>query len=149
MNTPHGLIDQSVSGRKNDYLFRLSLKALIVNEKGQVLVVKEAGRTWWDLPGGGMDHDESIHEAIARELFEEVSMTGEFDYRVIDIDEPLYLTKANVWQVRVILHVTPKYMHFKPGEDGEAIAFMEPATLKDSDHPAESRIHRYFLTLSS
>lgn len=60
MNTPHGNINQSALGRKNDYLYRLSLKGLVVNDNGEVLVVKETGRTWWDLLGGGMDHGETI-----------------------------------------------------------------------------------------
>lgn len=69
---PHGIIDQSELGRKTDYLYRVSIKGLIRNSKDEVLVVKEAGRTWWDLPGGGMDHDEDIKSALAREMHEEV-----------------------------------------------------------------------------
>ena len=38
-----------------DCLYRISLKALIYNDVGQILVVKEIDRTYWDLPGGGMD----------------------------------------------------------------------------------------------
>ena len=73
---PHGIIDQSELGRKTDYLYRVSIKGLIRDTNGQVLVVKETGRTWWDLPGGGMDHDESIKSALAREMHEEVGLTG-------------------------------------------------------------------------
>ena len=40
---------------KRDYLYRVSIKALIYNDAGQILVVKEDGRPLWDLPGGGMD----------------------------------------------------------------------------------------------
>ncbi len=88
----HGVIDQSHLDRKNDYLFRISLKCLIKNEKGEILVVKEAARTWWDLPGGGMDHGEDIKAAIARELHEEVSLEGDFTYNIIDVDDPVHLT---------------------------------------------------------
>jgi hydrolase, NUDIX family len=38
----------------------ISLKALIYNDVGQILIVKEVGRTYWDLPGGGMDYDETV-----------------------------------------------------------------------------------------
>ena len=70
------LMDEIVNGhityadnpQRQDYLFRVSLKAVIFNEKNEILIVKESGRDWWDIPGGGMDHGESIKEALAREL---------------------------------------------------------------------------------
>ena len=65
------------SDRRTDYLYRISLKGLIRNDAGEVLVVKEAGRDWWDLPGGGMDHGEDIKFALAREMKEEVNMEGD------------------------------------------------------------------------
>lgn len=95
--TPHGVIDQSHIHRKSDYLFRMSIKCLIKNKDGMVLVVKESGRTWWDLPGGGMDHGETIKEAMARELYEEVSLTGDFNHRLLTIENPTFLAHANVW----------------------------------------------------
>lgn len=141
--TPHGDINQSAISRKNDYLYRLSIKALILNEDGEVLVVKETGRGWWDLPGGGMDHEESIKEAIARELREEVSLDGDFTYKVIAVDEPAFLEHANVWQVRLVFLVKPTIMQFSPGEDGDDLTFIEPETLKDSTHSAERSVYRY------
>lgn len=77
--------------RPADYLYRVSLKCLIFNDEGEVLVVKEKGRDFWDLPGGGMDHGENLHAAIAREMAEEVSLVGDFEYKVIDVDEPKFL----------------------------------------------------------
>jgi 8-oxo-dGTP pyrophosphatase MutT (NUDIX family) len=66
-----------------------------MNDQGEVLVVKEVGRTWWDLPGGGMDHGEDIKSALARELKEEVNLSSNFTYRVIDVEDPAYLSHAN------------------------------------------------------
>lgn len=147
MHSPHGLIDQSSLGRKNDYLYRLSLKGLILNERNEVLVVKESGRNWWDLPGGGMDHDENIKHALARELFEEVSLQGDFTYHVIDIDEPVFLANANVWQVRIIFQVMPTAMIFTPGEDGDAIEFKSIEEFEHSSIDVERRIYRYITKL--
>ncbi len=140
---PHGNIDQSAISRKNDYLFRLSIKALIQNENGEVLVVKETGRSWWDLPGGGMDHEESIKIAIARELKEEVNLSGDFTYKVISVDEPAFLEHANVWQVRLVFLVKPDLMQFSPGEDGDDLTFIKPSTLQDSSRDAERSVYRY------
>ena len=54
--------------------YRISLKALIRDEQGRVLLVKEAGDTWWGLPGGGFDHNESMHSCLSRELAEELGV---------------------------------------------------------------------------
>ena len=141
--TAHGNIDQSAISRKNDYLYRLSIKALIQNENGEVLVVKETGRSWWDLPGGGMDHEESIKAAIARELKEEVNLNGDFTYKVISVDEPAFLEHASLWQVRLVFLVKPDMMQFSPGEDGDDLTFINPSTLKDSSHDAERSVYLY------
>src|SRR5690606_2413169 len=107
-----GVIDSEKAGRRIDYLYRISLKGLIRNEKGEVLVVKETGRDWWDLPGGGMDHGEEIQFALAREMKEEVNLEGDFSYSVISVDEPSYLQAHNFWQVRLIFQLNPVNMKF-------------------------------------
>jgi len=140
---PHGNIDQSALERKNDYLYRISLKSLIRNEEGNVLVVKESGRTWWDLPGGGMDHGEDIKSAISRELHEEVGLEGDFKFRVIDADDPVYLEHANVLQVRLIFEVTPDMLPTSPGIEADEISYINPSVLKDSTNPAEANIYEY------
>lgn len=138
-----GVISHTTSNRRTDYLYRLSIKSLIRNEKGEVLVVKEAGRDYWDLPGGGMDHGENIKFAIAREMKEEVNLDGNFDFTVIYIDDPAYLRTHDFWQVRLIFEVKPDDMAFSAGEDGDAVAFMHPDIFKDSESEVERRIYTY------
>lgn len=142
---PYGIIDQSELGRKTDYLYRVSIKGLIRNTDGQVLVVKEAGRAWWDLPGGGMDHGENIKLALAREMQEEVGLTGAFTYSVIAVDEPEFLCHANVWQIRLIFEVIPETLPSKAGDDADEILYINPSKLKDSEHSAERRVYEYAL----
>jgi 8-oxo-dGTP pyrophosphatase MutT (NUDIX family) len=139
----HGVIDHENNIRKTDYLYRVSMKSLIRNEKNEILVVKETGRDWWDLPGGGMDHGEDIKSAIAREMKEEVNLYGNFSYKVIDIDNPHHLAHSNIWQVRIIFEVTPLNMIFEPGEDGDEVAFMNPELFKDSNSDIERRVYEY------
>ncbi len=131
------------STRRTDYLYRISIKCLVRNDKGEVLVVKETGRTWWDLPGGGMDHGEDIKTAIAREMKEEVNLEEDFDYRIIDVDEPAHLSAHNFWQLRLIYEVVPRSMAFTAGEDGDEVEFKDPNSFKDSESEVERRIYRY------
>ena len=64
-------------GKYPTTFYRVSIKALIRNAAGQVLVVKEH-QDKWELPGGGLDHGESVHDCLQRELQEELHITNDF-----------------------------------------------------------------------
>lgn len=138
-----GIIKHPKSDRSTDYLYRISIKSLVVNSTGEVLVVKEAGREWWDLPGGGMDHGENLAAAIAREMREEVNLVGDFSYRIISVDEPAYLETHSFWQVRLVFRLSPVNMVFSAGEDADEIKFLNPETFKDSLSEVKRRIYTY------
>ncbi len=128
---------------RKDFLFRVSLKSVIFNELGDVLVVKESGRDWWDLPGGGMDHGESVHDALARELREEVSLACNFTYEPILVEDPRYLSDHNLYQMRLTFLVKPETLSFYPGEDGDEVKFVKPYSFKDSNLVTERKIYEY------
>ena len=50
--------------------YRVSIKAIIRDADGRVLLLQEKDNTW-ELPGGGMEHGETPTDALARELAEE------------------------------------------------------------------------------
>jgi 8-oxo-dGTP pyrophosphatase MutT (NUDIX family) len=139
----HGEIPSDNNPGRKDYLIRVSLKSVIFNEAGKVLVVKEKGRDWWDIPGGGIDHGESIKEVLARELYEEVSLTGDFEYEVILVEDPRYIEKHNLYQMRITFLVKPKVLEFATGEDGDEIMFIDPLQFKHSELITERKIFEY------
>ena len=53
--------------------YRVSVKAKI-NFNGKTLLVREDGKKW-DLPGGGIEHFETIQEALTRGLTEEIGVS--------------------------------------------------------------------------
>lgn len=53
--------------------YRISVKALIKNEAGKVLLIQEDNGLW-DLPGGGLNHGESVKEGLVREVREEMGL---------------------------------------------------------------------------
>lgn len=55
----------------NDLYF-LGVKAVIVNDQGQVLLLK--AKDYWDLPGGRTQVGETETEALIRELAEETGL---------------------------------------------------------------------------
>ncbi len=138
-----GVVFHDNASRRTDFLYRISLKCFVRNEEGKILVVKESGRHWWDLPGGGMDHGEDIKSAIAREMKEEVKLEGDFTFKIIDVDEPAHLSPQNFWQLRLIFEVEPNVMLFSPGDDGDEVAFMDAQMFKASESATERRIYDY------
>lgn len=60
----------------SDVAIRIRVAAILV-EAGQVLLVQheKAGRTYYMLPGGGVDAGESLTQALERELAEETGIT--------------------------------------------------------------------------
>ena len=87
------IITQNLDGTDHlDCLYRISLKALIYNDVGQILVIKEIDRTYWDLPGGGMDFGETIESSLKRELYEEVGYKGDLRYQLFDASDEMYMS---------------------------------------------------------
>ena len=65
----------------NEDIFQLGVKALIQNEEGKLLLLKippkMIGGTlkeYWDLPGGRMQHNESLEDTLRREVYEEAGL---------------------------------------------------------------------------
>lgn len=58
-----------------DDKFRLSSHAVIINQQGQVLLLKATyGDCAWGLPGGALEVGETIHQALVRECQEELGV---------------------------------------------------------------------------
>ena len=131
---------------KRDYLYRVSIKALIYNDAGQILVVKEIDRTYWDLPGGGMDFGETFESALKRELYEEVGYKGGLRYQLFDASDEMYIERINVNQICFYCRVWPENFDFAPGEEGDEVTFIDPEELllqkSEVDAPARAyKVH--------
>jgi 8-oxo-dGTP pyrophosphatase MutT (NUDIX family) len=63
---------------QEDAKFHIGIKALIINEKKEILLLygEKNGDKFWDLPGGRMQVGESIEEALRRETEEELGVSG-------------------------------------------------------------------------
>ena len=109
--------------------YRVSVKAKI-NFNGKTLLVREDGKNW-DLPGGGIEHYETIDEALKRELTEEIGVSDFFIisgpkiFKMID-------AAANRPLVFIVyeLELAPT-TEFHPSDNVE-IGLFEPGKIQDT-----------------
>lgn len=69
----------------DDCLYRVAIRVLAMHD-GKVLLVKEADDDWWALPGGGVDHGETIESTLVREVEEELGVPAalvQSDYEIV------------------------------------------------------------------
>lgn len=127
--------------------YRISLKAIIRNDKGEVLVNKENGRDSWSLPGGGWDHGETDIDCLRRELFEEVGYSGEFTAEIVGTTrEPMFMKVRQAWLLWIVYEVIPEHMQFVVGEDSDEVMFANPERFKDSEARSERLIYEFCTT---
>lgn len=117
-------------------MYRVSLKAVIRNEKGEVLVCKEYHGNDWSLPGGGWDHGETEREALARELKEEVNYEGNFIAKPF-ATAVFWVEPRKSWLLWIVYDVTTENMNFSVGNDTNEIAFVDPKTLENANERTE------------
>lgn len=69
----------------------LGPRAIILNEKQQILLVKHTYQSAWYLPGGGVEKGETIRQALLRELSEEVGIIPQEEPQLFGIYFHTYL----------------------------------------------------------
>lgn len=83
------------------------VKVIIQDEQGRVLILKDAGSKWDDLPGGHLKVGENYAEGLIREVYEEtgIRLTNAMLYRTQQLPTPpggkMLLFKARVDNAKV------------------------------------------------
>jgi 8-oxo-dGTP pyrophosphatase MutT (NUDIX family) len=79
-------------------IWRPSVYAFIVHtvddEEWRLALMKNRGRSQWEVPGGGQEPGETIQRAIAREVEEEIGLQVAFDGEPFGLNERFYTIKT-------------------------------------------------------
>lgn len=114
-----------------DCFYRVSVKALILNESKDKFLICEEETGVWELPGGGLNWGEIPQEGLSREVFEEMGV------KVTSVaDNPSYFITAQtlnrgVWIVNVVYEITLKNLDFIPSDECVNIKFVNKQDIKD------------------
>lgn len=107
---------------------------IIINPAGEILLAKrhdhlhQGGK--WEFPGGKVESDETVTQALIRELKEEVSL-------LVSTSSP-FMTISHDYpdkQVLLDIHLVQDFSGEAIGAESQQIAWVSQAQLKDYDFP--------------
>lgn len=113
-----------------DSYYRISIKALILNEtRDKFLIVKEDNGKW-ELPGGGLDWNSSPQDDVKREIGEEMGLEVIWVAR----NPSYFLTNvSDVPRANVIYEVKVKSLNFTPSDECVEVRFVSTDEAKQLD----------------
>jgi len=116
-----------------DCFYRISVKALVLNEqRDKFLIVKEENGKW-ELPGGGLDWNTAPQDDIKREVMEEMGLTVTWvakhpSYFLTDLSGLPNKPRANV-----VYEITLDSLDFTPSDECIELRFVSSSEAKELD----------------
>lgn len=104
---------------KNSY--RISIKALILDNTNRFLLTLEENGMW-ELLGGGLEYGENPYDCLVRELREEAGL----EVAMVNIKPAYFVTAVNEkgeWKANLIYKVKVKNLNFRPSDECVELRF--------------------------
>lgn len=130
-----------MSGKYPNAHYRVSVKAVIRNNKNEYLLVKE-WKDDWSFIGGGIDHGETVHEALKRELYEEALINAPFEEKFIEA-QTIWLPDSEMWALWLLYEINIDELKYGIGADADDVQFIDPESLRDSSFLFEKFVYEY------
>jgi 8-oxo-dGTP pyrophosphatase MutT (NUDIX family) len=122
----------------------LGARAMVIDGKGRVFLVKHSYVDGWQLPGGGVETGESTHQALARELAEE----GNIRITAAPRLHGVYFNKRVSRRDHVALFVVRDFVQDAPPQPNHEIiahGFFAPGAIpQDTTRGTRARIAEVF-----
>jgi ADP-ribose pyrophosphatase YjhB (NUDIX family) len=105
--------------------YRVSTKALILNESRDKFLIVQEDDGRWELLGGGLDWGSAPQVNVPREIMEEMSIQTTFV-----ADHPSYLftfahTRTDSWMVNVLYETSLKNLDFVSSRECTAVRYVD------------------------
>lgn len=105
--------------------FRVSVKGIVIDDQGRILLAREEDG-WWDMIGGGIDHDEDPIDALKREVTEETGLSVTYVSPT-----PKYFVTAKrrnheSYVANVIYEIQLANLDFTPSDECQVLRFFSP-----------------------
>ena len=127
-----------------------SANVIVVNDQGDILMIRRTDNGNWAVPGGGLDLGESITDAAVRETREETGISCEITGLVGIYTNPghviLYTGNGEVRQeFSVVFTARPVGGQLRPSSESSEPHWVSPAAITDLQmHPSmRQRIQHY------
>lgn len=107
-------------------LINVAVRAIILDKEGRILFIRRKDNKRWVLPSGSLEIDESIIDALKREVLEETGLIVK-DYELISI------------------YSHPKYSYISHGYEYQMVSFVfkvidwEGILIKETDETLDAR----------
>jgi 8-oxo-dGTP pyrophosphatase MutT (NUDIX family) len=79
----------------------LGVRAIVLNDKNEVFLIKHSYTPGWGLPGGGVEVGETFEQALHKELYEEGNIT--------DVKGELFAIYLNMKRDHVALYIVREF----------------------------------------
>ena len=101
---------------------RNSAKALVIRDGRMAAIkIRDAGEEWYIMPGGGMESEETLPEAVCREVMEELGLTvecGELLFVVEGVHGERFHRVDLVFECRIISEAPEARLHADTNQVG-------------------------------
>ena len=118
--------------------YRVSAKALVLNEERDKFLIMQEDNGWWDLPGGGLDWGTLPQDDVKREIDEEMSLkvlsvSGKPSYFYTNSKPSNRDPERLIWYAYVLYEVELENLDFSPSDECVAIKFVDKASLPEEN----------------
>jgi len=102
--------------------YRISIKGIVVDDQGRILLARE-DNGMWEMLGGGLDHGEKPKDGLRREILEETGL------KVTKIaDKPSYVVTSkrkenSTYMANIIYEIELESRNFTPSNECQELRF--------------------------
>ena len=111
--------------------YRVSIKGIVIDEEGKILLsLEDNGK--WEMLGGGLDHGEDPIEGLKREIFEETGLKVTYvsPSPKYFITSPRIGTTITTYMANVVYEIRLENLNFVPSDECQELRFFSVEEMK-------------------